>query len=91
VDKYRLPRDTTAFKDKDPNADRFRDQYGRLAVELDALSPDELTHEIERGLGAYLDFDTITEELEIQKQEISDIAGIRRDIIQHIESKGIIL
>jgi len=55
VDKYQLKHKPDALKDGDPRAGAYRAQFGDLAVELDALPPDELEQLVRGSILAGVD------------------------------------
>ncbi len=88
IERYSLPVDFKAAKKKDPNFKRFVSQFGTLAVELDALHPEDLKTVILEALRRWLDVDSMLEEQELQKEERDYLYSLRREILPIFRSHG---
>ena len=88
VEQYKLPRDPDALKWSDGNARKFVDIYGEIAVELDALAPAILEAKIVQALERHLDTDSMEAERGVEWQERQKLKALRRDFIEHAETRG---
>ena len=70
IEKYKLPHNPDAIKEGDTRTEKHVEQYGELAVELDALRPDVLIDKIERAIKAELDMDAFQDEYEKQQNDL---------------------
>lgn len=86
VEKYGLPNDPHAQKEKDPNRPAFRKMYGDLSVELDALEPAILEELVVRAIRERLDLDALEQELVAQERDRSALAGMRLQVQEFIRS-----
>jgi len=87
ITKYNLPHDPRALKKKDTRARKHVEQYGLLAVELDALSPDVLEEKIRGAIGAEIDVDLSNREQEIERRELTELAEIKGRVSSFIENE----
>lgn len=55
VEQYQLPRSIDAIKEKDSRTPKYRQLFGDLAVELDALRPDLLAGLVRQAIERHLD------------------------------------
>lgn len=74
VEAYELPHDPKAWKMNDARARRFIQEYGKYAVELDALSPATLERLVHEAVEKRLDQDLFEQEVEIEANERREIA-----------------
>lgn len=91
VKKYNLPHSKDAIKRSDPNYAKYVNNYGLVAVELDALHPATMEKLIKEAIERHLDMSTIEQEIIIQEREISELADLRRGIIETAENSGVSL
>lgn len=67
VIKYRLP--PQMAKKDDPRYDKFKQEHGKYAVELDALTPSLLKQIVREAILEYLDAEAFKEDLKMEEQE----------------------
>ena len=79
--EYGLPVSVDAIKRKDPRTRKYLQVFGELAVELDALRPDQLKKLVEQAIRSNLDLSRLKREGDRQDRERNTIAGIRRRIL----------
>jgi hypothetical protein len=70
VESYNLPRNPDALKETDTRARKYMEQFGDLAVELDALRPDDLQAVVEGCIRARLDLSRSERQNEIEAAEV---------------------
>ena len=86
VESYRLPINPDALKDTDSRAAKYREQFGDLAVELDAMRPDDLAALAEESIREHLDMSQFAKEQEIESDEMDRLNGLRRRILDFVEA-----
>ena len=74
---YNLPHNPNALKKSDTRARRHVENYGELAVELDALRPDILEEKIENAIFSELDVDLFNRELESFRKELDKLNDLK--------------
>jgi hypothetical protein len=84
VEQYELPRSIDAVKAGDPRAGKYVEQFGDLAVELDALSPPLLEEIARREIEAHLDMDLLAEEQALERAEQERLGDIGPEIYGEI-------
>jgi len=77
IEKYKLPHNPDALKEKDTRAKKHVEQYGHLAVELDALRPDVLEGKIEAAIEAEFDMEALNREIEIYYKDVDKLTEYR--------------
>lgn len=77
IEKYKLPHNPDALKEKDTRAKKHVERYGQLAVELDALRPDVLERKIEAAIEAEFDMDALNREIEIYYEDVNKLTEYR--------------
>ena len=77
VEKYKLPHSPEALKENDPRTPAYREIFGNLAVELDALSPPILESVIEEAIEENLDPELFNEQIEEEKLERNKLAVLK--------------
>lgn len=82
ISKYKLPHDPTAIKAKDTRSKKHIEQYGNLAVELDALRPDVLEKKIRDAIESCIDMTNFQHEQNIQAVELAELSQKKKDIIE---------
>lgn len=80
IRKYRLPNNLNAVKDKDPRAKAYREKYGNIAVELDALSPPVLTANIERSIRDIIDVERYELMKAAQPEHVAKIRDLKNKV-----------
>jgi hypothetical protein len=80
VEQYDLPRDPAAFKPTDTRARKYMEQFGDLAVELDALPPATLESIIRESIESRLDLERFEAERAREVDDQSRIEGLRSDV-----------
>ena len=84
---YRLPHKPTALKKKDTRAKKHVEQYGELAVELDALPADILVDKIKRAIEEQLDLNLLQQEREREAEEQAPLAEMKERVIEFIQGE----
>lgn len=80
VADYNLPRSLDALKPTDSRAKKYMQQFGDLAVELDALPPATLEGLVRDAIEAELDLSVFEDELAEQTHELERLAHVRRRV-----------
>ncbi len=80
VDQYELPHSPEALKENDPRTPAYREIFGDLAVELDALDPEVLESVIEESIENNLNMHLFYEQREIEELETNEIAVLKGEI-----------
>lgn len=75
VSEYELPKNPNALKLTDTRAKKYIERFGDLAVELDALHPDDLKFEIQKAIISQIDLEILEK---TKAQEAKDIKKINR-------------
>lgn len=88
VRKFDLPHDPTAIKSKDKQADKFRERYGDVAVELDALPPDTLMALIDEAIRGQLDLELLEEQEREQAAERRRLPDVEMAVRSAIRGSG---
>jgi len=81
VEAYSLPKNPDALKETDSRAKKYREEFGDLAVELDALPPAILTELVDTAIRAELDLSLFEEEQHHQHKDQHELEHIRAEII----------
>jgi hypothetical protein len=76
------------LKDTDTRADKYREQFGNLAVELDALSPATLESIVKDSIRETLDLSQFEEEREEQAEEARELATLRSHVLELVDTIG---
>jgi len=87
IEKYNLPSDPHAIKMSDSRYAKYVKKYGPVAVELDALHPEDLQKMIHRAIRAELDMSKYDDEKETGEIEEMEIEDIRTAVIEFLEIK----
>ena len=82
VDEYNLPENPNALKETDTRARKYMEQFGTLAVELDALPPATLERLVREAIEEQLDLDLLEEERRIEEEEGLGLERLRRQVIE---------
>lgn len=82
---YNLPSDPTAAKMSDPRYRSYVERYGRVAVELDAVHPDQLTPMITDAIEAELDMEQFHLQQGIEQQDDRHLKDVRATVMEAIE------
>ncbi len=80
VEQHQLPVSIDAIKLKDPRTPKYLEQFGNLAVELDALNPDQLKALVEDAIRSNLDLSLFERERAAQESERGRIAEVQRKV-----------
>lgn len=94
VRKYKLPQSPDALKDDawqrehgdpkktkgDPRAEAYKRVYGNLAVELDALEPEQLQDLMRSAIETHTDFDVIAETERRERRDQKRVDAIRKEL-----------
>jgi hypothetical protein len=87
VKKYNLPQDPTAAKTSDKRFNKYVEKYGRKAVELDALHPDQLSKIAEDAIESVVDMEFFGEQKQMEKIERKSVALLKNDVEDYIYDK----
>lgn len=82
--QYNLPHSPKALKESDSRAEKFIREYGRYAVELDALRPDVLSGKLREAIEYELDMTTFEKQVEIYQKELDELKEIRERVFSNI-------
>jgi len=82
IHELNLPHSPEALKEGDPRAAAYREIFGDIAVELDAIAPKELENIITCAIESNLDMRLFNEQVRIQKREMAQIAVLKHDILK---------
>lgn len=85
VKKYHLPCNPDALKPTDSRAKKYMEKFGDVAVELDALPPSTLESLVKESIEVNLDLSKIKNERELEKIDLTTIAGFREKIAHYTE------
>ena len=77
ISRYSLPHDLEALKKSDTRARKHLENYGELAVELDALRPDIIEEKIKNAIISELDVDLFNREVEIYRVELDKLNDLK--------------
>jgi hypothetical protein len=86
IEKYNLPHNPVALKQKDTRAEKHVKQYGELAVELDALRPNVLEQKIKTAIEAEFDLEAFDKEKQIYWKEIDKLTEYREKFQKLLEA-----
>lgn len=75
-----LPHSPEALKHTDSRAAKFIDKFGRMAVELDAISPEDLEDLVADSIESILDMDRFEKQRDAQKKEAATIHELQSDV-----------
>ena len=81
VDELGLPHSVDAIKEKDTRTPKYREKFGDLAVELDALPPDVLQSLIRDAIEGNVDMSAFERERVIEQQERENISHLRQRVL----------
>lgn len=84
IDQYQLPKNPDAVKPKDTRAKKFREEFGDVAVALDALHPEILETLVKDSIESVLDLSRFEEQRRIQAQDREKNSTIKKRINEMI-------
>lgn len=87
IDEFDLPHDPTAVKMTDPRYKKYVDEYGEIAVELDALHPADLERLVGEAIEERMDMEAFQEQKEIEEQDDEVLNQLREEVIKVINAK----
>jgi hypothetical protein len=82
IEEYQLPHNPSALKRSDTRAQKHIEEYGYLAVELDALRPDTLTKIATEAIENEIDTVTYQDEIDIEKIERTQLKMKKEHILE---------
>lgn len=85
VESHNLPRNPDALKASDSRARKYMEQFGNLAVELDALPPATLEAIVRESIEQNLDLSQFQEEQEAEVPERERLESLRESVRQYVE------
>lgn len=80
IKKYNLPYSLDAIKEKDTRTKKYKEKFGLLAVELDALSPPILEDIVRRSIEEKLDLKILKKEKEQENDDLLFISDFKNKI-----------
>ena len=86
IQVYNLPHNPDAVKLTDTRYKNFVERYGKVAVELDALHPQDLRDRAVRAIEGCFDMEQFREQVEIEKAERQKVARIREQMRTYLKS-----
>lgn len=84
IAEYNLPTDPTAAKTTDPRYKKYVEQYGKVAVELDALHPADLKNMIKNAIEFEIDMERFTDQQWIEDKDEQALYEIRSKVREAI-------
>lgn len=87
VEEYDLPRDPTAAKKTDTRYKKYAERYGDLAVEIDALHPEQLKQIIRESIERVVDMTLFEQQEEVEEMDQDKLESLRSEIIPMIHEK----
>ena len=78
--KYQLPHSPDALKKTDTRTAKHIEQYGELAVELDALRPDVLEQKIRTAIEGEINMEAYNSEILNEKGELNKLNNIKHRV-----------
>jgi hypothetical protein len=88
VESYRLPKNPDALKDTDTRAAKYRERFGDLAVELDALPPATLAGIVEANIRECLDLSLFEAEQTNEAAESAALTDLRDRVLQIVGAES---
>jgi len=85
ISRYRLPHSPEALKKTDSRASKHIEQYGELAVELDALPPAVLEEKIRTAIERELDMEAYRDEVAENSRELDKLNTIKSRVVKLVE------
>ena len=86
IEQYNLPADPTAAKKTDPRYGKYVEQYGAVAVELDALHPATLKAMIKRSIESEIDMADFVEQQFQEHEDKNQLNDIRDKVYSAINN-----
>ena len=80
IERYNLPNDPSAVKTTDKRYKKFKEKYGDLAVELDAMQPSDLQNLIRESIEKELDLPRFEQEKEFETLDRQEIEAFREEV-----------
>jgi hypothetical protein len=80
VNRFNLPHNPEAVKEKDTRTPKFRKNYGNIAVELDSLHPEILEKLIKESIESVIDMSEFEKQKTIEKDEQRRLESLRDEI-----------
>ena len=87
IKQYNLISNPDAAKASDPRYQNYVGGFGNIAVELDALHPEELQKMIRNSIEAELDMDLFADQKEQEKDDIEFVDNLREKVMDAIEGE----
>lgn len=84
--RYKLPHNPDALKITDSRARKHIEQYGEIAVELDALRPDILERKIHTALQEELNMKIFRQEQRKEKIDLSNISKVKDRVTEFMHN-----
>lgn len=85
ISRYRLPHSPEPLKKTDSRASKHIEQYGELAVELDALPPAVLEEKIRTAIERELDMEAYRDEVAENSRELDKLNTIKSRVVKLVE------
>ena len=87
VEAYSLPTSLNALKESDTRAAKYREQFGDLAVELDALPPPDLEAIVKASIRETLDLSELEAEREREVADGDALATLREGVLETVRAE----
>lgn len=87
ITEYDLPHDPSALKWGDSRARKYVEQFGEIAVELDALHPETLAEVIQDALEDELDMDRFRRQQEIEQDDLVVLEELKNRVEPLIQNE----
>jgi len=85
IEEYALPRNPDALKLTDTRAKKYIEQFGNVAVELDALPPATLEWLVRQGIEENLDLSKYREEIVRETVERDALSALRKQVDEFVK------
>jgi hypothetical protein len=82
---YNLPHSPEALKKSDTRAQKHIEEFGELAVELDALRPDVLQDKIKTAIESELDMGLFELQQHTQREELDKLKAMKRKVAEFVQ------
>jgi len=86
VNQFKLSHNPDQLKPGDPNAQKFVAQFGLMAVELDALSPEDLQRLVQESIEQEIDMGVYRAALEEERADREKLGELRARVEQALET-----
>lgn len=88
IRQFKLP-STVEAKASSSRYDKFVERHGTSVHELEAMTPEQLQGVVTQAIDGVLDREAFNHELEAEKNDATQLSGVRRTIVQTLREAGI--